>query len=169
MERNKALGDAMKAIWDKPPDVEPFDSLAAAVFTFARNLEQPTHDQMKQLATFLAGFKSRPRHAELLTLSIIGGLPPEQVARWPEETIAKLVRTAREAEEAAAIDGRCLPWVRQRLTSADTARRNALRDLCNPKSTNAVREAAVESIESAGTDYQAVRAAARCAGSAFRE
>ena len=89
--------------------------------------------------------------------------------KWPEGAIETLVRVAREAEEAAAVDGRCLPWVRERLAKADTARRNGLRDLCLPRSTNAVREAAVASIEAAGEDYKAVRAAAGALASAFRE
>ena len=169
-ERDKALTEAMKVVWDKPPEAEPFDSIAVATLTFTQNLLKPKHEQFKQLATFLNGFRPRPpRHAELLTIALIGGLSPEHVEKWPEGAIETLVRVAREAEEAAAIDGRCLPWVRERLAKADTARRNGLRDLCLPRSTNAVREAAVASIEAAGEDYKAVRAAAGALASAYRE
>jgi hypothetical protein len=168
--RDKALADAMKAVWDKPPEGEPFDAVAVATLTFTQNLVKPKHEQLKQLATFLNGLRPRPpRHAELLTITLIGSLTPDHVERWPEGTIATLVRIAREAEESAAIDGRCMPWVRDRLEKADTARRKGLHDLCAPKSTNAIREAAVAAIEAAGEDYKTVRAAAGALASAYRE
>src|SRR5205823_1482641 len=132
-ERDKALAEAMQAAWNspKPFDAEPFDAVAAAVFTFALNLEKPTPEQMKQLAALVAGFKPRPpRHAELAMVALIGGLRPELVERWPPGTVALLLRVAREAEEAAAGDGRCLPWVRGALAAADEKRRKAVRDLC---------------------------------------
>ena len=169
-ERDKALLDAIKAIGDKPPEPEPFDSTAVAIFTFARNLEKPTHDQMKHLATLISALKPRPpRHAELQTIALIGGLPAEQVNRWPDGTIALLLAVTRDAEDAAAIDGRCLPWVRSALAKADASRRDALRDLCNLRNTNAMREKAIAALDAAGRDYRAVRAAAGALASAFRE
>lgn len=169
-ERDKALVEAMKAVWDKPPEAEPFDAVAVVVFTFARNLEKPTHDQMKHLAALLGGLRPRPpRHAELQSISLVGGLTPEQVEKWPAGTIALLLGVARDAEDAAAIDGRCLPWIRDALAKADETRRTALRDLCNPRNTNAMREAAVAALDAAGKDYRTVRAAAGALTSAFHE
>jgi hypothetical protein len=160
----------MKGIWDKPPEGEPFDAVAVAVFNFARNIKQPTHVDMKQLSTLLRGFRPRPpRHAELAAITLIGGLPSELVEKWPVGTIALVLTIARDAEEAVAIDGRALPWVKATIARADGARRNALRDLCNPKSTFAVREAAVAALEVAGKDYRTVRTAAGALASAYRE
>ena len=70
-----------------------------------------------------------------------------------------LLAVTRDAEDAAAIDGRCLPWVRSALAKADASRRDALRDLCNLRNTNAMREKAI-ALDAAGRDYRAVRAAA---------
>ena len=55
------------------------------------------------------------------------------------------------------------------ITRADLARRGRMRDLCNPKSTYAVREAAVAALEAVAKDYRAVRTAAGALASAFRE
>jgi hypothetical protein len=170
-EPDKAVFEAMRAVWDKPPEGEPFDAVATAVFNFARNqLDKPTHRHMKLLATLLKGFKPRaPRHAELAAITLIGGLPTQQVEKWPGGTIALVLTVARDAEEAAAIDGRAFPWVRSTLSRADAARRAALRDLCDPKSTYAIREAAVVGLEAAGKDYRDVRTAADALASAYRE
>jgi len=169
-ERDKALAGAIKAIAAKPPEAEPYDAVGVAIFAFVRNLEKPTHDQMKHLAELLGVFKPRPpRHAELQTIILIGGLPPEQVEKWPGVTIALLIGLARDAEDAVAVDGRSLPWIRDSLIRADSIRRGALRDLCNPKSTAALRERAVEALEAVGKDYKAVRAAAGALASAFQE
>ncbi len=169
-ERDKKLPDAMQAAWAKPGDTEPFDAVAVAVLNFVQDLKKPSHDQMKQLAALLNGFRPRPpRHAELLTIALIGGLPQERVERWPPETIATLVRVARDAEEAAAIDGRCLPWIADRLAKADETRRKAVRDLSDPRSTDRIRTAAVVELEAVGKDYQAVREGAGALTSAFRE
>jgi hypothetical protein len=125
---------------------------------------------MKHLAELLGVFKPRPpRHAELQTIALVGGMPPEQVEKWPAGTIALLIGLARDAEEAVAVDGRSLPWIRDGLSRADSLRRSALRDLCNPKSTAALRERAVEALEAVGKDYKAVRAAAGALASAFKE
>jgi len=167
-EADQALADAMRAVWDKPPEGEPFDGIAMAIF--AQALKSTTHHQVNQLATLARGFKPRPpRHAELAALSLIAGVPAEQVEKWPVGTIARVLTITREAEGAVAIDGRALPWVKSTISRADTARRDALRDLCNPKSTFAVREAAVAALEAAREDYRAVRAAAGALASAFRE
>ena len=114
VERDKALTEAMKAAWDKPVGCRaPCDATAAAIFAFAQNLEKPTHEQIKQLAALIAGFKPRPpRHAELLTLTLIGGLNPDEVERWPVGAIATLIQVARSAEDAVACDGRFLPWIK---------------------------------------------------------
>ena len=53
----------------------------------------------------------------------------EEVLRWPPGTIALVLTTARDAEEAVSMDGRAFPWVRSTIARADTARRTALRDL----------------------------------------
>jgi hypothetical protein len=144
--------------------------VAAAVFNYARNLPKPTHEHMKSLATLLKGFRpSSPRHAELAAITLIGGLPSDQVEKWPAGTIALVLAVARDAEEAVALDGRCLPWVRSTITRADLARRGALRDLCSPKSTYAMREAAVAALEAVAKDYRSVRTAAGALASAFRE
>ncbi|HVJ82299.1 MAG TPA: hypothetical protein VNC50_14620, partial [Planctomycetia bacterium] len=170
-EPDQAVIEAMRAVWDKPPEGEPFDAVATAVFNFARNqLDKPTHRHMKLLATLLKGVKPRsPRHAELAAITLIGGLPPQQVEKWPAGTIALVLTIARDAEESAAIDGRAFPWVRSTLSRADAARRSALRDLCDPRSTYAKREAAVVGLEAAGKDYRDVRTAADALASAYRE
>ena len=169
-DSSQAVLEAMKAVWDKPPEGEPFDAVASAVFNYARNLPKPTHEHMKHLATLLKGFRPRPpRHAELAAITLIGGLPSEQVEKWPAGTIALVLAVTRDAEEAVALDGRCLPWVRSTITRGDLARRGALRDLCNPKSTYAVREAAVTALEAVAKDYRSVRTAAGALASAFRE
>jgi hypothetical protein len=167
-ETDQVLADAMRGVWDKPPETEPFDGIATAIF--AQALKSTTHHQVKQLAALARGFKPRPpRHGELASLSLVAGVPADQVEKWPTGTIARVLTVTRDAEEAVAIDGRALPWVRSILTRADLARRVALRDLCNPKSTFAVRERAVAALESAGTDYRDVRTAAMALASAFRE
>jgi hypothetical protein len=167
-DADKALAEAMKAVWDKPPEGE--DGVAVAIFEYARSQPKPTHEQMKGLATLVRGFRPRPpRHPELAVISLIGGLPPEQVARWPTGTIERVLTITRDAEEAAAIDGRALPWVRAAMTRADAERRGALEVLCSPRSTFAMREAAVARLEAAGTDYRAVRTAAGALATAFRE
>ena len=126
---------------------------------------------MKLLATLLKGFKPRPpRHAELAAITLIGGLPQQQVEKWPGGTIALVLTVARDAEEAAAIDGRALPWVRSTLSRADAARRTAIRDLCDPRrAPTPMREAAVVGLEAAGKDYRDVRTAADALASAYRE
>ncbi len=160
-ERDKALTEAMKAVWDKPVDAEPFDAVAAVIFTFAENLEKPTHEQMKQLSALIAGFKPHaPRHAELLSLGIIGGLPPDDVDRWPVGAISTLIQVARAAEDAVACDGRDFPWLKGELTKADETRRTATNDLCNPKSVDRRRRAAVAEMEAVRKQYEAIRAAA---------
>jgi hypothetical protein len=158
-DRDKALTQAIAVVGDKPPDAEPFDATAAAIFSFARNLEKPTHDQMKQLATLISRIKPRPRHAELVTISLIGELPAEQVEKWPSQTVRVLLEVAALAEEAVACDGRCLPWIKTDLAKADETRRKALRDLCDPKSPEKVRRAAVTELEAVRSDYTAVRGA----------
>ena len=159
VERDKALAEAMKAAWEKPPDAEPFDAVAVACFTFAQNLDKPTQEQMKQLAALIAGFRPRPpRHAELLTLSLIGALTPEEVERWPLGAIATLIQVARAAEEAVACDGRVLPWLAGELLRVDETRRAATNDLCNPKSLGRIRGAAVSNLELARKDYDSIRA-----------
>ncbi len=160
-EREKALTDAMKPIWEKPPDAEPFDATAAAIFAFAQNSEKPSHDLMKNLAALAAGIKPHPpRHAELLVIGLIGGLPADQVEeRWPPRAIPLLLETASLAEEAVACDGRCLPWIKADLARADETRRKAMRDLCEPKSPEKVRVAAVAELEAVGKVYRDVRAA----------
>ena len=170
-ERDKALLDAIKAIGDKPPEPEPFDSTAVAIFTFARNLEKPTHDQMKHLAHP----DWRAQAASATPCRTPDNRSHRRIARrtgrdrWPDGTIALLLAVARDAEDAAAIDGRCLPWVRSALAKADASRRDALRDLCNLRNTNAMREKAIAALDAAGKDYRAVRAAAGALASAFRE
>jgi hypothetical protein len=169
-ESDKALADAVKAVWDKPPEGEPFDGVAAAVFNGARTIRKPTHRDMKELAALVRGLRPRPpRHAELAPIVLIGGLPPERVDRWPAGTIELILTVTRDAEEAVAVDGRCLPWARQTIARADASRRNALRDLCNPKSTSAVRERAVAELDAVGKEYRTVRTAAVALASAFRE
>ncbi|HEV3383192.1 MAG TPA: hypothetical protein VG097_00175 [Gemmata sp.] len=160
-ERDKALAEAMKAAWDKPVETEPFDATALAVFTFAQNLEKPTHEQMKQLSALIAGFKPHPpKHAELLALSLIGGLAPEEVERWPVGAIATLIQVARAAEDAVACGGHDLPWIKGGLAKADETRRIATNDLCNPKSLDRIRKAAVENLETVRKQYETIRAAA---------
>lgn len=160
-ERDKALAEAMKAAWDKPTDAEPFDAVAVAIFTFAQNLEKPTQEQIKQLAALVAGFKPRPpRHAELLTLNLIGSLNSEEVERWPVGAIATLIQVARAAEDAVACDGRSLAWIKGELAKADESRRLATKDLCNPKSPDRMRRAAVTNLEAVRKDYESIRAAA---------
>jgi hypothetical protein len=158
-DRDKALMTAIAVVSDKPPDAEPFDATSAAIFSFARNLEKPTHDQMKQLATLISRIKPRPRHAELVTISLIGELPAEQVEKWPAQTVRVLLEVAALAEEAVACDGRCLPWIKADLAKADETRRKALRDLCDPKSPEKVRRAAVAELEAVRSEYTAVRGA----------
>jgi hypothetical protein len=160
-ERDKALAEAMKAFWDKPTDVEPFDAVAVSIFNFAsQSLEKPTQEQMKQLAILIAGFKPRPpRHAELLTLNLIGGLTAEEVERWPVGAIATLIQVARAAEDAVTCDGRVLPWIKDSLAKADESRRAATNDLCNPKSVDRIRREAVKNLESVRKDYESIRAA----------
>jgi hypothetical protein len=158
-DRDKALMTAIAVVGDKPPDAEPHDATAAAIFAFARNLEKPTHDQMKQLAALISRIKPRPRHAELVTISLIGELPAEQVEKWPQQTIRVLLEVAALAEEAVACDGRCLPWIKTDLAKADETRRKALRDLCDPKSPEKVRRAAVTELEAVRAEYTAVRGA----------
>lgn len=159
-ERDKALLPAMAAVWDKPPDPEPFDAAAVAIFAFAQSqLEKPTAEQMKQLAALAAGFKPRPpRHAELVTISLIGNLPVEQTDKWPPQTVRVLLDVAAVAELAAAGEGANLPWIKKPLADADAIRRNAVRDLCDAK-TEKVRVAAVAALEAVKRDYAVVRAA----------
>jgi len=108
VERDKALTEAMKVVWDKPPEAEPFDSIAVATLTFTQNLLKPKHEQFKQIATFLNGFRPRPpRHAEAPHDRDHRRAQPRAREKWPEGAIETLVRVTREAEEAAAIDSRC--------------------------------------------------------------
>jgi hypothetical protein len=160
VERDKALAEAMKAAWDKPVDTEPFDATAAAIFTFAQNLEKPTQEQMKQLSALIAGFKPHPpRHTELLALNLMGGFNPEEVERWPVGAIVTLIQVARAAEEAVACDGCNPPWIKSELAKADETRRTATFDLCNPKSVDRIRRAAVDNLETLRKQYEAISAA----------
>jgi hypothetical protein len=159
-DRDKALATAMAAAWEKPGDTEPFDGAAAAIFSFAKNLEKPSAEQMKQLAILAGGFKPRPpRHAELVEIALIGGMPPDRTELWPPGTVLLMLDVASLAEEAAAFDGRFLPWVKATLAKADEVRRKAVRDLCDPKATDKLRRAAFADLEAVRADYAAIRAA----------
>src|SRR5207249_4007184 len=140
-ERNAALDKAVMALAAKPLDAESADAFAVAIFTFVQTQEQPTHEQIVRLSGLVAALKPRLRHAELLTLGLIAGLPQERAERG--RTIPALLECAALAEEAAACDGRCLPWIKETLGAADTRRREAVRKICDPSSKNTVRDAAV--------------------------
>jgi hypothetical protein len=125
---------AQQAVWAKPPDAAPFDATAAALFGFALGLEDPSFEQIRRLVETADGLRVKIApgllHPEILTLDLIAGLDPKIVARWPAGTVRRLLLAAQSAEEAAAADGRCLPWVRDEIAAADEARRKALRVLC---------------------------------------
>src|SRR5439155_719771 len=85
--------------------------------------------ERRRLAETADGFRTKVApgltHPEILTLDLIAGLDPKLVARWPSGTIRRLLLAAQAAEEAAAADGRCLPWVRDEIAAADETRRKA--------------------------------------------
>lgn len=141
----------------KMADAEPFDASAAAIFSFALGLENPTHEQIKLLAAVVNGIRPRPRHAELSVIDLIAGLPPDQVKRWPAGTTRRILLATRAAEDAAVFDGRSLPWVRGALATADTTRRTALKTLCDPESPDATIRTAVQDLDRAREGYAAVR------------
>jgi hypothetical protein len=163
------LKGAMAAVWGKPPDAPAHDATAAALFGFALELKEPTHQQVKQLAELARGFKPRPKHAELVVLDVIDGLPAERVRRWRAGTFRTILEATRAAEEAVACDGRCLPWIRGRVEDADKVRREALRVLCDPNASDEAMWEAAGRLERVVPDCTAVRDAAGVLERAFAE
>src|SRR5262249_13921405 len=142
-----------------------FDATAVALFRFARDLDNPTHIQLKAIAETAAKF--RLKHVEFRTIELVAGLPDDQVKRWPPGTTRKLLEVTQDAEDARAIDGRCLPWLRAELDEADQVRRNALRDLCDPKSSDNDMGPAAENLGTLPEKYRRVVATARALMGAF--
>jgi hypothetical protein len=160
-QRDAALGPATAAACAKPLEGDALDAAAVAIFSFARDLEQPTPQQMTHLAALVGGIKPRrPGHAELAAVALVGGLPPDDTRRWPPQAVRILLDATARAEEAAAIDGTALPWVADDLARADQVRRTAVRELCDRESTREVRSAAVAALDAVRTDFRAVRATA---------
>src|SRR5262249_51788818 len=140
------------------------------IFDFAKKLENPTPEQMRYLAALVEKFwPGSPQHAELVTLYLVGKFPEELARRWPPGTIATLLQVALVAEEATACDGRCLPWVRERLEKADDVRRKAVLTLCDQYSTPDTRRQALKNLNNAQAEYEAVRETVRAVADAVRE
>lgn len=120
-EFNKHL-DAFK---EKPPDR---DAATSILFAAALDRPEPSIEQLK-LIDRAAGILNLPRHAELLMLRFVTELDPKRRQLWEPETISRILRTAQKAEQAVAIDGRCLPWLRKDIQETDALRRQAMEKL----------------------------------------
>jgi hypothetical protein len=163
---------AQQAVWAKPPDAAPFDATAAALLAFALSLEDPSYEQIRRLSETADGFRTKVApgltHPEVLTLDLIAGLDTKLVARWQPGTIRQLLLAAQAAEEAAAGDGRCLPWVRDELAAADATRRKAVVVLCGYSSKEEYAQAAADLGVARGR-YAAVQAAVVALAKAWEE
>ena len=168
-KKDEMLPALMQAAWAKPADPPPFDATAAAIFDYAASLDDPTFDQMRQLAALAGGFRPRPRHPEVLAVELVAGVPPELAKRWPAGAIRAFLTTAKVSEDAAMFDGRCLPWVRDKLAEADAARWKALRTLFDPETPDRDLRTAVGELERVRQEYAAVRDAAAALVVAFAE
>lgn len=162
-----------QALWDKPPEPAPYDSVASAVLAAALEFDEPTPDQLQLLASTLEGFRPPPPHAEAALLRFLGRLSPNVLKLWEPGTVRLVLRTTLAAEQAAAADPRSLPWVRQELAEADALRRAAVfgtepkTGLVRGEST--ARQHAREKLAEATRKYVAVRDAANALGQGFAQ
>ena len=150
------LATFKQTLRDKPADTAPFDATAAVVFDFALRLPEPTPERITELAMMIRSLPAPgPRQAELATLDAVAGLPPGQAAkRWPPGTLKTLLLVARAAEQAVAVDGRLLAWLKPSVEMADADRRAALVTLADPDSPDDALIAARRKLESALDRYR---------------
>ena len=119
------LNKHLEPFKEKPPDR---DAAAAILFAAAIDRPEPSIEQLK-LIDSVAGILNLPKHAELLVLRFVTELDPKRLQLWEPETIPKILRKAQRAEQAAAVDGRCLPWLRKEIQETDALRRQAIEKL----------------------------------------
>jgi len=140
----------------------PADVIAAAAFDFAKTLEEPTQEQLRQAFRLATASRERKPFAELATLECLCGLPPGRFAQRykPEGTVRRVLDAAELGERAAAFDARHLPWLEADLAAADAVRRAALVALCDPSATAADIRSAPVRMDDAGRKYAATLAKA---------
>jgi hypothetical protein len=169
---DKVIEAAIIKLAPKTIDPDPSDRAAVVLFDFARNLENPTHQQMRYLASIVEHFwpgnthvrTPLPHHAELITLQLIGKFPANLVERWEPRvgfTIKTLLKAAQAAEEITAYDARCQPWVTSRLEKADSVHRQAIATLFDPNSLRAAREEALAQLVQIIPEYNSLAGLAR--------
>ena len=158
---------AVRGVLDAKAAEIPPEAVQSALFAALLGLKSPAHEQVMRASAFLATLPAQNRLAETILVSWIAALPPEQVREWEKAapgTIVSLLLLAKATEQALAIDGRSLPWLRGELDRLDKARRGALVLLGSPESGIADFRTAKDAVDSARRNYDKVRdAAARLA------
>ena len=160
----KALPELAKPLWAKPPEAEPFDAVAAAIFAAAVEINDPTVEQLRALNMVARGFEPPPKHAELMALRFLAEQDPKLFQRWSRDkdgagTARLVLRATQLGERAAAIDGRCLPWLSKALADADARRREGIVKLVSGGTT--VREEARSQLAECLREYQRIVDAAK--------
>jgi hypothetical protein len=108
---------------EKPPDP---DAAAAILFAAALDRPEPSIEQLRMLTRVLDAVPNAPKYAEWLMMRFVTELDARLLKLWEPATIPRVLRAAQAAERAAAVDGRCLPWLLKDLVEADKLRRLAM-------------------------------------------
>ncbi len=143
----------------KAAEISP-EAIQGAILNTAWNLKSPTQEQLARAAALLATVPTANRLSESILVSWIAGLPPEQVREWEKAeagAVLSLLLLSKATEQALAIEGPCLPWLRGELERLDAARRKALVLLGDPASGPDDFRTAKKIVDSTRLDYAKVR------------
>jgi hypothetical protein len=166
-EEEAELQKLRAALAQKPPDA---DAAAGVLFAATQGRDELKIDQLKQLLLTAQGLPPL-KHIELQMLGFITGIDPKRLQLWDSDamkpTAQRILLAAQSAEQASAIDGRCLPWVRSELQAADAQRREAIVKLVSGDAND--RDAARQQLDACRKRYESIRAAGQALGQTLTE
>ena len=146
--------------WAKGAELPP-EAICEAALKFAVALEDVKFEQIRRIASTVAGFRLKTKPAEWALFEFVAGFAPENVKDWPKGTLRRVVLLIPTTGEATSTDGRNLPWLQRELEAAGATANKALVTLGHDDSSAQEVAAAVPKIDEARALNVRIREAAR--------
>ena len=165
-ERTKAFAkieELRKPLREKPP---PLEAATDILFNAMSDANEWSYEQRQQLSLTLRAMNA-PARLEGSVVHFIATIDWERIKNWEPGTIPLLLDVVRKSEEAAACDGRCMPWIAAELQEVDALRRKALGQLLTGVEEG--REEARRGLVDCRRRYGTIAVAADGIGRAWRE